>query len=157
MVTIAPDTKAEEDEVSDFTPLTAAEARALREKNPSISPWWVVAGQLAVGVLVALIAWAVTGSQTVGLSAACGALAVIIPAALFARGVTGKFASVNAGSAVMSFFLWELVKILVTVGVLLAAQRLVIGLSWPAMLVGLVLTIKVYWIALAFKRKPRPV
>ena len=157
MVTIAPDTKAEEDEVSDFTPLTAAEARALREKNPSISPWWVVAGQLAVGVLVALIAWAVTGSQTVGLSAACGALAVIIPAALFARGVTGKFASVNAGSAVMSFFLWELVKILVTVGVLLAAQRLVIGLSWPAMLVGLVVTIKVYWVALAFKRKPRPV
>ncbi len=157
MVTIAPDTKAEEDEVSDFTPLTAAEARALREKNPSISPWWVVAGQLAVGVLVALIAWAVTGSQTVGLSAACGALAVIIPAALFARGVTGKFASVNAGSAVMSFFLWELVKILVTVGILLAAQRLVIGLSWPAMLVGLVVTVKVYWVALAFKRKPRPV
>jgi len=157
MVTIAPDTKAEEDEVSDFTPLTAAEARALREKNPSISPWWVVAGQLAVGVLVALIAWAVTGSQTVGLSAACGALAVIFPAALFARGVTGKFASVNAGSAVMSFFLWELVKILVTVGILLAAQRLVIGLSWPAMLVGLVVTIKVYWVALAFKRKPRPV
>ncbi len=157
MVTIAPDTKAEEDEVSDFTPLTAAEARALREKNPSIYPWWVVAGQLAVGVLVALIAWAVTGSQTVGLSAACGALAVIIPAALFARGVTGKFASVNAGSAVMSFFLWELVKILVTVGILLAAQRLVIGLSWPAMLVGLVVTVKVYWVALAFKRKPRPV
>ena len=157
MVTIAPDTKAEEDEVSDFTPLTAAEARALRKKNPSISPWWVVAGQLAVGVLVALIAWAVTGSQTVGLSAACGALAVIFPAALFARGVTGKFASVNAGSAVMSFFLWELVKILVTVGILLAAQRLVIGLSWPAMLVGLVVTIKVYWVALAFKRKPRPV
>jgi len=93
----------------------------------------------------------------VGLSAACGALAVIIPAALFARGVTGKFASVNAGSAVMSFFLWELVKILVTVGILLAAQRLVIGLSWPAMLVGLVVTIKVYWVALAFKRKPRPV
>ena len=157
MVTIAPDTKAEEDEVSDFTPLTAAEARALREKNPSISPWWVVAGQVVVGVLVALISWAVTGSQTVGVSAGCGALAVILPAALFARGVTGKFASVNAGSAVMSFFLWELVKILVTVGVLLAAQRLVIGLSWPAMLIGLVVTIKVYWVALAFKRKPRPV
>jgi ATP synthase protein I len=57
----------------------------------------------------------------------------------------------------MGFFLWELVKILVTVGILLAAQRLVIGLSWPAMLVGLVVTIKVYWVALAFKRKTRPV
>jgi ATP synthase protein I len=108
-------------------------------------------------LIVALIAWGVSGKQAVGLSAACGALAVIVPAALFARGVTGQFASVNAGSAVMSFFLWELVKILVTVGILLAAQRLVIGLSWPAMLVGLVVTIKVYWVALAFKRKPRPV
>jgi len=159
MVTIAPDTKgqAEEDGVSDFTPLTAAEAKALREAHPSISPWWVVAGQVVVGVLVTLIAWGVTGKQTVGVSAACGALAVIIPAALFARGVTGQFASVNAGSAVMSFFLWELVKILVTVGILLAAQRLVIGLSWPAMLVGLVVTMKVYWIAMGFKRKPRPV
>ncbi len=158
MVTIAPDTKDKaEDEVSDFTPLTAAEAKALREKHPSISPWWVVAGQVVVGALVALISWGVTGRQSVGLSAGCGALAVIVPAALFARGVTGQFASVNAGSAVLSFFLWELVKILVTVGILLAAQRLVIGLSWPAMLVGLVVTMKVYWIALAFKRKPEPV
>jgi ATP synthase protein I len=146
-----------EDEGSDFTPLTAAQAKALREKHPSISPWWVVAGQIVVGALVALVCWLVTGSQIVGISAWCGALAVIVPAALFARGVTGQFASVNAGSAVMGFFLWELVKILVTVGILLAAQRLVTGLSWPAMLVGLVVTIKVYWVALAFKRKPRPV
>ena len=72
MVTIAPDAKykAEDVEVSDFTPLTAAEANALREKHPSISPWWVVAGQIGVGFLVALIVWGVTGSQTVGLSAA---------------------------------------------------------------------------------------
>ena len=82
-------------------------------------------------------------------------MAVIIPAALFARGVTGQFASVNAGSAVLSFFVWELVKILVTVVVLFASHRLVVGLSWPAMLVGLVLTMKVYWLALGYKRKAR--
>ena len=144
----------EEQEVSDFTPLTAAQAQALREQHPSLSPWWVVVGQLAVGVLVALLAWGVTGNRTVGWSAACGALAVIVPAALFARGVTGQFASANAGSAVLSFFVWELVKILVTVGILFAAQLWVAGLSWPAMLVGLIVTMKVYWIALGFKRKP---
>jgi ATP synthase protein I len=149
---IAPDTDGQE--VSDFTPLTAAQAQALREQHPSFSPWWVVAGQVVVGVLVALVAWGVTGSRTVGWSAACGALAVIVPAALFARGVTGQFAAANAGSAVLSFFVWELVKILVTVGILFAAQRWVAGLSWPAMLVGLVVTMKVYWIALGFKRKP---
>ena len=155
MVTIAPDTEVEE--VSDFLPLTAEQAKALREQNPSISPWWVVVGQLVVGCLVALAAWGVTGSVTVGWSAACGALAVVVPAALFARGVTGQFAKANAGSAVLSFFVWEFVKILVTVGILFAAHRTVTGLSWPAMLIGLVVTMKVYWIALGFKRKPKPV
>jgi ATP synthase protein I len=155
MVTITPDTEVEE--VSDFTPLTAEQAKALRQQYPSISPWWVVAGQLVVGMLVTLVSWGVTGSQTVGWSAACGALAVVVPAALFARGVTGQFAKANAGSAVLSFFVWEFVKIFVTVGILFAAHRMVTGLSWPAMLIGLVVTMKVYWIALGFKRKPKPV
>ena len=144
-------------EVSDFTPLTADQAKVLREQNPSISPWWVVLGQLVVGILVSLAAWVVTGKFSVAVSAACGALAVVIPAALFARGVTGQFASANAGSAVMSFFVWEFVKIVMTVAVLYAAQRLVEDLSWPASLVGLVVTMKVYWLALAYKRKAKPV
>ena len=155
MVTIAKD--AEEEKVSDFTPLTASQAQALREQHPSISPWWVVVGQLAVALLVTVVAWAVTGNRIVGVSAAWGGLAVVVPAALFARGVTGQFASVNAGSAVLSFFVWELVKIFVTVGMLFAAHRLVAGLSWPAMLLGMVVTMKVYWVALGFKRKPKPV
>jgi ATP synthase protein I len=145
------------DESSDFRPLTAEQAQALREQNPSISPWWVVAGQVLVGVLVTLAAWAVSSSLTVAWSAGFGALAVVIPGALFARGVTGRFASANAGSAVMSFFVWELVKIAVTVAVMFTAYRVVENLSWPAMLVGLVVTMKVYWVALRFGRKSRPV
>ena len=76
----------------------------------------------------------------------------MVPAALFARGLTSQFARANAGSAVVSFFLWELIKIAVTVGMLLLAGRLVKDLSWPVMLVGMVLTMKVYWLALGFKR-----
>jgi len=53
--------------------------------------------------------------------------------------------------------LWELVKVVMTVGLLLAAHRWVTDLSWPAMLVGLVVTLKVYWLALAFRRKALPV
>jgi ATP synthase protein I len=156
MMTIAPDSDVKDDD-SDFTPLTAEQAKALREQHPSLSPWWVVVGQVVVGVLLALIAWFVSGKESVGISAACGALAVIIPAALFARGVTGQFASANAGSAVLGFFVWEFVKIVVTVAVLFASHRLVANLSWPAMLVGLVVTMKVYWLALAVKRKAKPV
>lgn len=138
----------EDGEVSDFMPLTAEQAQVLREQNPSTSPWWVVLGQVLVGVLVTLAAWGISGKTSVAWSAAFGALAVVIPAALFARGVTGQFASANAGAAVMGFFLWEFVKIVLTVSILFVAHRLVMNLNWPVMLVSLVVTMKVYWLAL---------
>jgi ATP synthase protein I len=137
----------------EFTPLTAEQAQAFREQNPSISPWGVVAGQVGVGFLVALLAWAWTGKSNVAWSAAYGALAVVLPAALFARGLTGRLSSVNPGAAVVGFFLWEAVKIALTVAMLFAAPRLIAALSWPALLVGLVVTMKVYWLALAFRKK----
>ena len=133
-----------------FTPLTAQEAQRLREQNPPVSPWWVVAGQAVVGLVVALAAWALTGRQNVGWSAGYGALAVVIPAAIFARGLTGRFASLNAGTAAVGFMLWEMVKIASSIVLIGAAPKLVADLSWPAMLVGLVLTMKVYWLALAY-------
>ena len=37
----------------------------------------------------------------------------------------------------------------------LAAPGVVPGLSWPALLVGLVLALKVYWVALAFAPRKR--
>ena len=140
-----------------YAALTAEQAQALRAQHPSYGPWWVVLGQLVVGLFVVLLAWVISGKEAVALSAACGVAAVVIPAALFARGLTGRFASVNAGAAVFSFFVWELIKIVTTVGILFAAQRWVVDLSWLAMLLGLIVTIKVYWLALAFKRKARPV
>jgi ATP synthase protein I len=133
-----------------FKPLTAEEARRLREQNPPVSPWWVVAGQIVVGVVVALAAWALTGRQNVGWSAGYGALAVVIPAAIFARGLTGRFSSLNAVTAAVGFLVWEMVKIASSIALLAAAPRLVPELSWPALLVGLVLTVKVYWVALLY-------
>jgi ATP synthase protein I len=133
-----------------FKRLSADEVRSLRERNPSVPPWKVVVGQAVVGVLVAVAAWALTASQSVGWSAAYGASAVVLPAAIFARGLTGRFASLNAATAVFGFFLWEMVKLALTVAMLIAAPKLVVALSWPALLVGLVLTMKVYWVALLF-------
>jgi ATP synthase protein I len=141
------------DEPSDFVPLSRAEAQALRATHPAVSPWWVVVGQVGFGSLAALVSWWVFGGR-IALSLVCGVLAAVIPAALFARGLTSQFAAANPGTAVASFFVWEFVKIVVTISVLFAAHRLVKDLSWPAMLVGLVLSLKVYWLALAFKRKP---
>ena len=143
-----------EDEIP-FKTLSADEARRLREQNPSVSPWWVVAGQVVVGLVVALAAWGLTGRQNVGWSAGYGALAVVIPAAVFARGLTGRFSSLNAATAAIGFMVWEMVKIALTVTMLVFAPRWVPGLSWPALLVGLVLTMKVYWIAMAYVPKGR--
>jgi ATP synthase protein I len=135
--------------------LTAEEARRVREQNPAVSPWWVVAGQAGVGILVALAAWLLTGRQNVGWSAGYGALAVVIPAAVFARGLTGRFASLNPGTAAMGFLVWEMVKVALTLAMLAMAPGLVPGLVWPALLVGMVLAMKVYWVALAFSPRPK--
>ena len=127
------------EEAPPVKPLSAEEARKVRERNPPVSPWWVVAGQAGVGLLAALAAWGISGKQNVGWSVAYGALAVVIPAAVFARGLTGRFASLNAGSAAIGFLLWEMVKVALSIAMLLAAPGLVAELSWPALLVGLVL------------------
>ena len=136
-----------------FKPLTREEAEKRGAESPSLSPWAVVAGQGVVGVLVALSAWALTGRPGAGWSAAYGTLAVVLPAAIFARGLTGRFSSLNQNAAVSGFFLWELVKIALTVAMLVAAPRLVVALSWPALLVGLLVTMKVYWVAMVVRPK----
>ena len=131
-----------------FRPLTRQEAQALRQASPSLSPWKVLTGQLAAGLMVACLAWVFTGKQSVGWSALYGALAVVMPGALFARGLMSKVSSINPGAAVAGFFLWEVVKIGLTVAMLFAAPRVVLDLSWPAMLTGLVVTMKVVWLVL---------
>lgn len=146
-----------EETPDDFQPLTAEQARALRASQPLLSVWRVVAVQALVGLLLALLVWLVTGRMASVYSAAYGAAAVILPAALFARGLTSQASSLNAGTAVFGFFLWEMVKIGLTVAMLIAAPRLVNELSWPAMLVGLVVTMKVYWVALGMRRVFYPV
>jgi len=158
-VTIAALTMQHSDDSSDevdFRPLTAEQAAYVRASNPVTSPWWVVLGQLLVGaVLVGLVGWLF--DERLAKSVAWGVLAVVLPAALFAYGLSSRFAAANAATAVVSFFVWELVKMCLTVGLMLTAHRLMRDLSWPAMLVGLVVTIKVYWLALALRRKVRTV
>ena len=148
-----PEFDADESEEENFKRLTAAEAKTLRELQPPLSPWRVVGVQMFVGVLVALLAWALTGRSAVGWSAGYGALTVIIPAVLFARGLMSRFSSINAATAWLGFFLWEAVKISVSVGMLFAAPRLVVDLNWLAMLIGLIVTLKVYWVALLMRPK----
>lgn len=136
-------------------PLTREQAMVLRQQNPSLSPWVVLAGQAGMGLLASSTAWLLTGKVNIGWSALYGALAVVIPGALFARGVMSKVSMINPAAAVTGFFLWEMVKIGLVLAMLFAAPKLVTDLNWPAMLVGLVVTMKVVWLVLWLEAKAR--
>jgi ATP synthase protein I len=143
---------AREDE-PDFIPLTPEQAQRLIAQSPSLSVWWVLAWQLVVGVATAVIAGLLTGKGASAWSAFYGCLAVVIPGALFARGLRSQFSSISAVTAGFGFFVWEAVKIGVSVAMLAAAPRLVADLDWLAMLIGLIVTLKVYWLALLVRQK----
>lgn len=140
----------------DFRPLTAEEVKQLRLQQPLLSVWRVVLAQVLVGLSVSALTWLFTGRVSAAWSAAYGALSVVVPAALFARGITSKTSSINSGAAVFGFLLWEMVKIGLTIAMLFAAIKLVNDLSWPAMLVGLVVTMKVYWVVFAWRKVFHP-
>ena len=136
-----------------FKPLTREEASALRAQEPPLSPWWVLAVQVVVGVVAALLAALVTARQEVGWSLLYGAATVVVPGALMARGMTSPLSSTSPGASAVSVLLWATVKILVSIAMLVIANRVVQPLVWPALLLGLVLCMKVYLVALLWRRR----
>lgn len=132
-------------------PLTREQAQDLRARQPSLSPWRVVGAQAALGGVVALLAVLITGQQEMAWSVLYGAAAVVVPGALMARGMTSKLSSVSPGASAVSFMLWQFVKIAVSVALLVLAPKILQPLSWPALLVGMVLCLKVYWLALSWR------
>jgi ATP synthase protein I len=141
----------DEAQASNFKPLTREEAQALRAQEPPVSPWRVLGLQAGVGVGAALLAALLFGRQAVAWSVLYGAATVVVPGALLARGMTSRLSSMSPGASAVSFMLWEFVKIAVSVAMLMLAPRIVQPLSWPALLVGLVLCMKVYWVALLWR------
>jgi ATP synthase protein I len=145
---------AEEDQAAEraFKPLTREQAQRLRARNPQVSPWRVIVLQVVAGVSVAVLAWLITRRSDVALSALYGCATVVVPGVLMARGMTSKLSSMSPGTGAVSFMLWEFVKIGVSIAMLALANRIVQPLSWPALLVSLVVCIKVYWLALLWRR-----
>ncbi len=131
--------------------LTHEQVKALRALHPPISPWRVVGVQAVVGLAAALILALFTGQQIWVWSFLYGAAAVVVPGALMARGITSPLARKSAGAGVVSFFVWEAVKVGVAVAMLLLAPVVVQPLNWLALLAGLVLCLKCYWVALLWR------
>jgi ATP synthase protein I len=136
-----------------FKTLTREEAQALKASIPQVSPWRVVAVQAVAGLVCGAVTWFLTQRSGAAWSALYGAAAVVVPSALLARGMT-RNPSPDPGAAVFGFMFWEMVKIGVAVAMLVAAPRVVQGLSWPALLVAMVVCVKVNWWALLWRRAP---
>lgn len=123
----------------------------MRAAQPVVSPWRVVAAQAVAGVVVAVLAWWLTRQANVFWSALYGAAAVVVPSSLMARGMTSRLTSLNPGVSAVSFMLWELVKLGLTVVLLALAPKWVPGLSWPALLVALAIGVQMVWVALLWR------
>jgi len=128
------------------------EAEAWRTVNPPSSPWRVVAAQAVTGLACAAAVWAFTQRGETAWSALYGAAAVVLPSALLARGMTKR--ARNPVAAAAGFMFWEMLKIGVAIAMLVIASKVVPNLSWPALLLTMVVCIKVNWVALLW-RGPR--
>jgi ATP synthase protein I len=129
--------------------LSPEEAAALKSALPMLSPWRVLGMQLVAGLLcvAAIRLW--TASGVAMASALYGALAVVLPNMLLARGMTKRVDS--AVGAAAGFMGWEFLKIGASIAMLVLAPKVVPGLSWPALLVTLAVCIKVNWLVLAWR------
>ena len=142
-----------------FKPLSAQEAQAWRQHNPQASPWRVLFLQVGVGALMALLVGLITGEWKLAASSAWGSVAVVIPAVVFVRALSRQMRRTQPGSALMGLMVWELVKIVLTVALLLVAPKVISELNWLALVAGFVVTMKVYWLAMALgwmQRKSKP-
>jgi ATP synthase protein I len=143
----------EEDEAraAEFKILSRTEVQALRPKFRSVSPWRVVGAQAAVGVSMAVLAGLLIGNSSAAMSALFGAAIVVVPGALMARGMSSRLSSLSAGVGAVSFMSWEFAKIGSSVAMLFLAPKIVQPLSWPVLLVTMVVCMQMYWLALLWR------
>ena len=142
-----------EDGQEKFKSLTKEEAQALRSRLPQLSPWRVVAAQAAAGLVMTVLCWLVITGRGAVWSALYGAATVVVPTALLARGMTrmNRLPEVKANVAAFNFMFWEFLKIGVSVAMLAAAVLIVPDLSWPALLVTMIVCMKMNWLALLWQ------
>ncbi len=97
---------------------------------------------LAAGLIAALL-----GGWSAMLSAVLGGLCCVVPNGVMA---VRLFASSQkmGGANPATFFIWEFVKIALTLALLFATARLYHDLNWLALLVGFIVALKSYIILL---------
>ena len=143
-------------------PLTRQEALLLKEKLGGVSLeaflLKVLMWQALSAVAIAALFWVASLNVALVASAFYGAMCVVLPSALVARMVIKRVRPdvlKHSGGALTGLVVLELVKVLVTVCLLLAAPLVLDSPQWVAIVIGFAVTLKVYWVvALMSLRQP---
>lgn len=131
-------------------PLTRAEAKKLfgpKVERPSrVTPQRVVAAQLVLSLVVAVIVWLFFGQSTQAtLSALLGGAVCWVPGGLFALYL--KYAGARSRMALVA---GEAVKAGMTLALFVAIGETYHEVHWLPMLAAYLVGLKAYWVALAF-------
>lgn len=98
--------------------------------------------QILTTVLIALVA-ALIGDKAAGISALLGGLSCALPNALFA-GRLHMSSKKPDGPSPVTFFVWEFVKVGLTLASLTAVAWLYHDINWVAFVVSIVVVLKSY-------------
>jgi len=139
----------------EFNSLSAEQARQWRLRQAPSSGWHSLAWQIGMGLVTGAGIGLVWQSEVLARSAAYGMFAVVLPQALLLRGMAGVQGRWSPGALLLRFFVWEMVKIALTVAILFSAVRVLGEMSWPALMAGLVVTMKANWLVLALRTANR--
>lgn len=121
-------------------PLTAEQAREWRRMHWQPSPWKVVQWQAVVSIVLGLVIWGANRDSAAIISWLYGALAIWLPACMFAKVVVSQ---PELGVLV----LFEMLKLLLNVVLLVLAPLLLDKVAWAYLLGAVVITVNMYWIA----------
>jgi ATP synthase protein I len=146
---ISKNTSQPEDEIDHPAPWSAEQATAWRQTQGVMPIGWLVVAQFGLGLTAALFASVFFG-RSVAISVGYGALCAAIPSALMARGMRS---ALSGGNPVVGFMVWELVKMALGAAMLVAAPKLLGTVHWFGLLVGLILTLKVVFLAALWPHK----
>ena len=152
-----------DDAGDEWQPLSPEEAAVWRARQPKAVVWrllgWqsfaVIAGAVLIWVLDAFGLFKRVSDFNLAASFAYGGGAVVVPAVLMAVGLQGRFTrrlSTTPTGALLGFAIWEGFKVLASVILLFTAPHFVVGLSWFALLAGLLVALKVHWLVLGLSQ-----
>lgn len=133
---------------SDFTPLNQQQAQVLQDQLGVLCLACALAWQGGLAAVVLALAYFVGLGSAAWCSALVGVLAAWLPQCLLVLGAGRKIGQLSASAWLLSLFWWEAVKLVLTLVLMALAAVWIRDVSWLALLLAFIFTLKVGWGAL---------